>query len=52
MGEIAGDNTASLGGDLRSPKTRARWAEAFHDEFNGRVFNLERVGLRQVVTCP
>ena len=52
MDEIAGVNTASLGGDLRSPKTRARWAEAFHDEFNGHVFNLERNGPRQVVLCP
>ena len=32
MGKIAGVNTASLGGYLHSTKTRARWAEGFHDE--------------------
>ena len=32
MGEIAGANTASLGGYLHSTKTRTRWAEGFHDE--------------------
>ena len=32
MGEIAGVNTASLGGYLHSKKTRTRWAEGFHDE--------------------
>ena len=31
MGEISGVNTASLGGYLRSTKTRARWAEGFHE---------------------
>ena len=41
MGEIAGANTASLGGYLHSTKTRARWAEGFH-ELNGYVFDLER----------
>ena len=51
MGEIAGVNTASLGGYLHSTKTRARWAEGFH-EFNGHEFDLERDGLRQVVLCP
>ena len=51
MGEIAGVNTASLGGCLHSTKTRARWAEGFH-ELNGYVFDLERDGLRQVVLCP
>ena len=51
-GEIAGANTASLGGYLHSSKTRARWVEGFHDELNGHVFNLERDGLRQVVLCP
>ena len=51
MGEIAGVNTASLGGYLHSTKTRARWAEGFH-ELNGHVFDLERDGLRQVVLCP
>ena len=51
MGEIAGANTASLGGCLHSMKTRARWAEGFH-ELNGYVFDLERDGLRQVVLCP
>ena len=50
-GEIAGANTASLGGYLHSSKTRARWVEGFHDELNGHVFNLERDGLRQVVLC-
>ena len=49
MGKIAGVNTASLGGYLHSTKTRARWAEGFHDELNGHVFDLERDGLRQVV---
>ena len=52
MGEIAGVNTASLGGYLHSLKTRARWAEGFHDELNGHVFDLQRDGLRQVVPCP
>ena len=51
MGEIAGVNTTSLGGHLHSAKTRARWAEGFH-ELNGHVFDLERDGLRQVVPCP
>ena len=52
MGEIAGVNTALLGGYLYSMKTRARWAEGFHDELKGHVFDLERDGLRQVVLCP
>ena len=52
MDEIAGVNTVSLGGYLHSSKTRARWAEGFHDELNGHVFDLERDGLRQVVPCP
>ena len=51
-GEIAGVNTASLGGCLHSSKNRARRAEGFHDEFNGHVFDLERDGLREVVLCP
>ena len=51
MYEIAGVNTALVGGYLHSTKTRARWAEGFH-ELNGHVFNLERDGLRQVVLCP
>ena len=51
MGEIAGVNTASQGGYLHSLKKRARWAEGFHDEVNGHVFDLERDGLRQVVPC-
>ena len=34
MGEIAGANTASLGGCFHNTKTRARWAEGFH-ELNG-----------------
>ena len=52
MGETAGVNTASPGGYLHSTKTRARWAEGFHDELNGHVFDLERDGLRQDVLCP
>ena len=48
MCEIAGVNTASLGVYLHSTKTRARWAEGFH-ELNGHVFDMERDGLRQVV---
>ena len=51
MNEMAGVNTASLGGYLQSTKTRARWAEGFH-ELNVHVFDLERDGLRQVVLCP
>ena len=51
MGEIAGVNTAPLGGYLHSTKTRARWAEGFH-ELNGHMFNLYKDGLRQVVLCP
>ena len=51
MGEIAGANTAPLGECLHSTKTRARWAEGFH-ELNGYVFDLERDGLRQVVDSP
>ena len=52
MGEIAAVNTASLDGYLHSSKTKARWVEGFHNELNGHVFDLERVGLRQVVLCP
>ena len=52
MGETAGENKVSLGGYLHSTKTRARWAEGFHDELNGHVLNLERDGLHQVVLCP
>ena len=52
MGEIADVNTTSLGEYLHSTKTRARWAEGFHDELNSHVFDLERDGLRQVVLCP
>ena len=44
MGEIAGVNTASLGVYLHSTKTKARWAEGFHDELNGHEFDLERDG--------
>ena len=50
MVEIAGVNTASLGGYFHSTKTRVKWAEGFH-ELNGHVFDLERDGLRQVVLC-
>ena len=52
MGEIGGINAALRGGYLYSTKTRARWAEGFHDELYGHVFDLERDGLRQVVLCP
>ena len=52
MGEIAGVNTASLGGYLHISKTRAGWAEGFDDELNSHLFDLERDGLRQVVPCP
>ena len=52
MGEIAGVNMASLGGCLHSSKARARWAEGFHDELNGHVFDLKGDELRQVVLCP
>ena len=52
MGELAGVNKASLGGFLHNTKTRARWAEEFHNELNGHVFDLERDGLHQVVLCP
>ena len=45
MGEIAGVSTASLGVYPHSTKTRARWAEGFHDELSGHVVNLERDGL-------
>ena len=51
-GEIAGVNTASLGGYLHSSKTTARWAEGFHNELNGHVSDLERDGIRQAVLCP
>ena len=37
MGEIIGVNTASLGEYLCSSKTRARWAERFHDEVNSHI---------------
>ena len=52
LGEIAGVNTASLGGYLDSLESRARWAEGFHGELNDHVFKLERDGLRQVVPWP
>ena len=52
MGEIAGVNTVSLGGYVRSSKTRARWAEEFHNELDDHVFDLVWDGLRQVVLCP
>ena len=52
MDEIAGVNTASLGGYLHSLKTRARWVEGFYDELSGHVFDLGRDGLRHVVLCP
>ena len=52
MGEIAGVNTASVGGYLHGSKKTARWAEGLYDELNGHVFDRERDGLRQVVFCP
>ena len=52
MGEIAGVNTESLGGYHHSSKKRAGWAEGFHDELNGHVYDLERDRLRQAVSCP
>ena len=47
-GEIAGVNTASLGGYLHSSKKRARWAQGFHDELKGHMLDLKRNGPRQV----
>ena len=52
IGETAGVNMALLNACLHSSKKRARWAEGFHDELNGHMFNLERDGLREVVLCP
>ena len=52
MVKIAGVNTTSLSEYLHSKTKRDRWAEGFHDELNGHVFDLERDGLRQVVLCP
>ena len=52
MGEIAGVNTASLGGCLHSLKKRVRWAEGLHDKLNSHVFDLERDGTHQLVLCP
>ena len=52
MGEIAGVSTAALGGYLHSKKKRAKWAEWFHDELNGHVFDLVTDRLPQVVLCP
>ena len=52
MGRIAGVNITSLGGYLHSEKKGARWAEGFHDELNGHVFDLEMDRLRQVVLRP
>ena len=51
MGEIAEVNMASLGMYLHSMKTKARWVEGFHDEFNSHMFDLERDGLCKVVLC-
>ena len=52
VGEPAGINMASLGGCLHGSKTRARWAEGFHDEVNSHMFDVDSGGLRQVVPCP
>ena len=46
LGEIAGVYGASLVGHLHSSKTRARWAEGFHDQLNGHMFDVERDRLR------
>ena len=48
----AGVSTPPLGVYLHRLKTRARWAEGFHNEIIGHVFDPERDGLRQVVPCP
>ena len=45
-------HAASLDAYFHGMKTRARWAEVFHDELNSHVLDLERDGLRQVVLCP
>ena len=49
MGEIADVNTESLGVHLHSTETKARWAEGFHDELNGHVFDMERDGFSEVI---
>ena len=41
--------TVTPSASLHGTKTRPRWAEGFHDELNGHVFDLERDRLRQVV---
>ena len=38
----SGVNTAPLGGGLHSSKTRARWAEGFHDELYSHKFDKEK----------
>ena len=40
MGETAGVHMASLGVYLHRTKKRARWAEGFHNELNGHMFDL------------
>ena len=52
MDEVAGVNTASLGGCPNSSKTMAKWAEGFHDELNGHVFDLEKDGLHLALELP
>ena len=52
MGEIAGVNTASVVGCLHSSRTRARWAEGFHDELDGHMIDVERDRPLQVVPFP
>ena len=42
--EIAGVTMALLGGCLHSLKTTVRWAEGFHDELNGHIFNWRGMG--------
>ena len=42
---------ASLCRCPHSLKTRVRLSEEFHDKLNGLVFDLERDGIRQVVSC-
>ena len=52
MGKIAGVNTALLGRYANTKNKRVRWAEGFHSELYGHMFDLERDGLHQVVLCP
>ena len=52
MGEIAGVNMASLGIYLHSSKTRARWAEGFHDEPTAACSTWRGIGsVRLYLAC-